>query len=269
MKNRSQESDGSTRKAAPLAFLGTVALLATVAPLNAAVATPSTGGEPFYAAPEGQQTGACEDAQPCSIERVQELARQAALEGGGGVTVILADGIYRITEPLEFRPEDGGSNGHTVQWTAAPEAHPVITGATEISGWSEHEDGIFVADTEPGLDSRQLYVNGTIAPRASMLVDSSDLTVTPTGMTIEDPDLAFLSDLPNQGRIELQALGDFTNRYSPVESIDGTTVTMAQPAWDNNTWGRSEEHTSELQSRGHLVCRLLLEKKKINRQRQG
>src|SRR5437870_6551817 len=27
-------------------------------------------------------------------------------------------------------------------------------------------------------------------------------------------------------------------------------------------WNRSEEHTSELQSRGHLVCRLLLEKKK-------
>src|SRR5690625_6550502 len=27
---------------------------------------------------------------------------------------------------------------------------------------------------------------------------------------------------------------------------------------------RSEEHTSELQSRGHLVCRLLLEKKKPN-----
>src|SRR5439155_21295960 len=28
---------------------------------------------------------------------------------------------------------------------------------------------------------------------------------------------------------------------------------------------RSEEHTSELQSRGHLVCRLLLEKKKYGR----
>src|SRR2546422_4753516 len=28
--------------------------------------------------------------------------------------------------------------------------------------------------------------------------------------------------------------------------------------------GRSEEHTSELQSRLHLVCRLLLEKKKTN-----
>src|SRR5690625_6821222 len=30
-----------------------------------------------------------------------------------------------------------------------------------------------------------------------------------------------------------------------------------------NTLGRSEEHTSELQSRGQLVCRLLLEKKNI------
>src|SRR5439155_11474605 len=30
------------------------------------------------------------------------------------------------------------------------------------------------------------------------------------------------------------------------------------------TCSRSEEHTSELQSRGHLVCRLLLEKKKNN-----
>src|SRR5690625_6157547 len=29
---------------------------------------------------------------------------------------------------------------------------------------------------------------------------------------------------------------------------------------------RSEEHTSELQSRGHLVCRLLLEKKNTTKQ---
>src|SRR5436305_8946498 len=31
---------------------------------------------------------------------------------------------------------------------------------------------------------------------------------------------------------------------------------------------RSEEHTSELQSRPHLVCRLLLEKKKKNNNKQ-
>src|SRR5687768_18029557 len=32
---------------------------------------------------------------------------------------------------------------------------------------------------------------------------------------------------------------------------------------------RSEEHTSELQSRLHLVCRLLLEKKKKNHKKQN
>src|SRR5690625_5389034 len=36
-----------------------------------------------------------------------------------------------------------------------------------------------------------------------------------------------------------------------------TLVTEAEKSLE-----RSEEHTSELQSRGHLVCRLLLEKKK-------
>src|SRR5439155_26562115 len=42
-------------------------------------------------------------------------------------------------------------------------------------------------------------------------------------------------------------------------------VQAANIAWDmgaDKPVNRSEEHTSELQSRGHLVCRLLLEKKK-------
>src|SRR2546429_2681689 len=37
----------------------------------------------------------------------------------------------------------------------------------------------------------------------------------------------------------------------------------AGAAQEGRASGRSEEHTSELQSRLHLVCRLLLEKKKI------
>src|SRR5439155_22576615 len=36
----------------------------------------------------------------------------------------------------------------------------------------------------------------------------------------------------------------------------------AGSTWSSSSSPRSEEHTSELQSRGHLVCRLLLEKKK-------
>src|SRR3712207_7670800 len=39
-------------------------------------------------------------------------------------------------------------------------------------------------------------------------------------------------------------------------------VNPSHLAWADR-WFRSEEHTSELQSRQYLVCRLLLEKKKI------
>src|SRR5690606_40528340 len=42
---------------------------------------------------------------------------------------------------------------------------------------------------------------------------------------------------------------------------DGGTEPPAVPVRPPSTW-RSEEHTSELQSRQKLVCRLLLEKKK-------
>src|SRR5205809_3394945 len=39
------------------------------------------------------------------------------------------------------------------------------------------------------------------------------------------------------------------------------TCTASWPCGASAAWPRSEEHTSELQSRLHLVCRLLLEKK--------
>src|SRR6266699_3214863 len=52
----------------------------------------------------------------------------------------------------------------------------------------------------------------------------------------------------------------------PVAPAAGPEVTVTSfPTQDRNwtaMFARSEEHTSELQSRPHLVCRLLLEKKK-------
>src|SRR3989442_4100927 len=44
--------------------------------------------------------------------------------------------------------------------------------------------------------------------------------------------------------------------------LDTTGTILATALAGPGECGRSEEHTSELQSRPHLVCRLLLEKKK-------
>lgn len=239
----SRKREASVRRQAgrvrSVAAIGAAALVLTGLVAPGAQAAPPAKDSTFYASPDGRDIGQCQEQHPCSLGHVQEVVRKAAAKGKGDVTVLLADGTYRVDKPLEFRAEDGGREGRTVRWTAAPGARPVLSGSTEVSGWRLHDEAsnVYVADTPAGLDTRQLYVNGVIAPRAAMQLALSDVTLTPTGMTIENPALAYLADLPAQDRIEFEALGDFTDRYSPMQSIEGNTITMAQPAWDNNTWG--------------------------------
>src|SRR5437660_9248164 len=61
----------------------------------------------------------------------------------------------------------------------------------------------------------------------------------------------------------------FRSKLDPDGTASRTQAKIGRMSVDKvellsgRSW-RSEEHTSELQSRGHLVCRLLLEKKKKN-----
>src|SRR2546429_2475217 len=52
------------------------------------------------------------------------------------------------------------------------------------------------------------------------------------------------------------------NRQHPGSGLCASRTFAGPVACARGCWPRSEEHTSELQSRLHLVCRLLLEKKK-------
>src|SRR5690625_6085331 len=75
------------------------------------------------------------------------------------------------------------------------------------------------------------------------------------------------SDLPGHWDLEI---GDGIRQHHQAPTKDATPAaitllvhtTFQDPSIVFIERSRSEEHTSELQSRGHLVCRLLLEKKK-------
>src|SRR5207253_4796108 len=101
------------------------------------------------------------------------------------------------------------------------------------------------------------------------------------------------SDSSFSGTVTVPASGDCDSKSGTVTGVvkaDGSVTAMAYASDGATVWeeaatrssctlvsstpftgtlagntlavaGRSEEHTSELQSRGHLVCRLLLEKK--------
>src|SRR5690625_6490128 len=71
----------------------------------------------------------------------------------------------------------------------------------------------------------------------------------------------------------LMAMGGFQGKHVPIieEEVTSYVDPLPQALILTSivisfavTAFRSEEHTSELQSRGHLVCRLLLEKKKTD-----
>jgi hypothetical protein len=187
--------------------------------------------------------GSAEGPPPPGVQEVGSVyaaeALAATLADHENVTVELGDGTYRLSHPLTYTAADAGRNGYTITWQALPGAHPVLSGAQQIKGWQLYDaaQNIWVADVGTGTNTRQLYVNGKEAPNAAIQVPRSDITFTATGLTITNSSLGYLASLPDQNQIQVESLDSFTDRYAPVQSISGTTITMQQPAWANNNWG--------------------------------
>src|SRR5437899_9776316 len=91
------------------------------------------------------------------------------------------------------------------------------------------------------------------------------------------PDICMLICYPiHDHRCRAQILSSIPSRARPHISLSSVLLSVMCYVWplriiqglceiiwfEKKSIGRSEEHTSELQSLRHLVCRLLLEKKK-------
>jgi hypothetical protein len=217
-------------------------LAGVLLPATAAIAAPASPGAAqgvvnLYVAPEGRTAAMAATAQNTFASIAQAAPAAHQLSATSDVVVHLAAGTYRLTAPLRFTSADSGQNGHTITYAAA--AGTVMSGSTQVTGWTlqNQANNIWVASVGTGVNSRQLYVNGAEAPRAAITVPRSDFTFTSTGMTFTASSLSYLDGLTDQNQIEVETLDSFTDRYAPVQSISGGTITMQQPAWDNNTWG--------------------------------
>jgi hypothetical protein len=223
---------------AVLGLLAGVLLPATAA--SAAPASPAAaqGVVNLYVTPGGRPAaiaGATAQNTFASIAQVAPMAHQ--LSANANVVVHLAAGKYRLTSPLRFTAADSAQHGHTITYAAA--AGTVMSGSQQVTGWTlqNSANNIWVANVGTGVNTRQLYVNGAEAPRAAVTVPRSDFTFTSTGMTFTTSSLSYLDGLTDQNQIEVETLDSFTDRYAPVQSISGGTITMQQPAWANNTFG--------------------------------
>lgn len=124
------------------------------------------GAHELYASPSGSGS-ACSSNAPCNLNGAQQKVRQLRAAGAVEVRVHLADGTCRLPGTWTFGPADSGAAGHPVVWTAISGAHPVISGATQIKGWSQSgTSGLWPAPVPAGSRSRQLYINGVAVPVA-------------------------------------------------------------------------------------------------------
>src|SRR3712207_9007649 len=90
----------------------------------------------------------------------------------------------------------------------------------------------------------------TLFPYTTLFRSAASAAVRAVKARARAEDLApVIEEMKAAGAVSLRELADELNR-------------RGVPAARGGRWSRSEEHTSELQSRQYLVCRLLLEKKK-------
>jgi len=196
-----------------------------------------------YVSPQGS------DSQP-GTSRLPVRTLQHALEvsrASNDWQILLRSGTYRMMSPLVLTAADSGSAVHARVFAAAVGAHPVLSGAVQITGWKQVDaaKNLWAAPVPPSVkNSRQIYVNGVRAFRTRGRVPVT-LTETPAGYLAADDTMAHWR---NPSDIEFvytggndiwsersEGLGAWTQPECPVESIVGRQIAMAQPCWDNST----------------------------------
>lgn len=192
-----------------------------------------------YVSPRGNDRSEGTAAHP-----VLTLQRAVALSHASGARrIVLHGGTYRLTAPLHLTAADAG-----LSFNAATGERPILSGGVRITGWHEVVDArrnLWAAPVPQSVkNSRQLYINGLRATRTRGRVPVV-LTETLTGYTASTDTMAAWN---NPSDIEFvytggnsiwsersEGLGSWTQPRCPIASISGTTITMAQPCWDNST----------------------------------
>src|SRR5262245_1427736 len=204
-----------------------------------------------------------------AIERGKHLvqSRYACVEchgqNFGGGTMIDAFPIGTLLGPnitsgrggrvMNYRPADWD---HIVRHGILPDGRPAAMPAEDFQHMSDQElsDIVAYVRSVPPVDNE--VARPSYGPLGRFLLATGQLPVAAdriaehnTAHPVAPPEA---SATPEFGR-HLAAICTGCHR----ENLAGGPIVGGDPAWV-----RSEEHTSELQSLRHLVCRLLLEKKK-------
>ncbi|HEU5427099.1 MAG TPA: RICIN domain-containing protein [Actinocrinis sp.] len=174
----------------------------------------------LYVSPGGSGT-ACSSSAPCSLSQAKSTVESLVGSMSGDIVVYLAGGTYRLSSTFQLGPQDSGQNGHSVSWEAAAGQSPVISGGTQVTGWSQYNAGrnIWRASVPAGTQSRQLWVNGVEATRARSAMNPGGFSLSGSSFTTADSSYQAWA---NVAQTEIVTDNDWKEMRCPLSSITRT-----------------------------------------------
>ena len=192
-------------------------------------------GEELFVATDGDDANPGTKAKPLATITAARDAVRGKIAAGlrEDVTVRLRGGTYRLTEPVVFGPQDGGTEKFSVTYAAFEEERPVISGGRAITGWKAGHDGTWTA-VIPEVKSgnwqfRELFVGPRRAARARH-PNEGFFRVEKVGedrrtnFRYAPGDLRAYADVRS---VELVFLHDWSITRVPLKSIDQSTRTLS------------------------------------------
>jgi hypothetical protein len=195
----------------------------------------SAGG--IFAAPGGSGA-ACTFAAPCTLDGAAAKARTLNSALTADLVVTLRGGTYRLSAPFALGPQDSGSGGHQVVYRAYPGEVPILSGATQVTGFVQYDASrnVWRAAAPTGATGRQLFVDGVRAQRARSLGAPPAVAATATGFTTSDGTYA---SFQNATSIEIAQDNEWKHMGCPLQGVasaagGGSSFTVQASCWAAN-----------------------------------
>lgn len=234
-------------------LLMTIALVLSIIPCMRFTVSAESSGAAIWVDPTiGSDSNSGTESAPFkTIAHAKKIA--AELSATQSVTVFLNGGTYSLSDTITFTASDSGQNGNVITFKAVEGETPIVSGGTEVSGWSLHDsaNNIYKA-TVPATASgaRQFYVNGAHQTRAMTETSPTDWNilgscgyVSPSATT-KNTNEHIIVDLGEIQRVskvtlypndELNASGTaagFPSDFTIETSTDGSTYTTVYTETD-------------------------------------
>jgi hypothetical protein len=171
-----------------------------------------------------------------TIERAREEVRTKIAAGlREPVTVLLRSGVYELSQPLVFGPEDSGSEAFAVTYMARPGDTVVLSGGRRITNWKKDGPGRWSADLRAVKAGkwffRQLTVNDRRAVRARWPDEDGALRIASVGDGVRR--FTFNLALPKESlagqAAEMVVYENWAITRGLVTLSDGKQLTTATP----------------------------------------